>query len=395
MEPAMRNRRPARLSRGQRFPQRLVILGTSALVLVACSSSDGGNTNTTAPSDADMIATGPTSSSAELGRIIFVRESLDGSGLHVFSIDPDGTGEIQLIAPAAETPLLSPDGSRLAFECLDGDRVRVCMADADGSDPTMLTPDMSDMARPIDNYAPRAWSPDSEQLVLIGFGGAPAGIFTMPASDGGELVRITTSPVRHMDDTLALSPDGSRIVFLRTPIADDHDADVYVVATDGMSLVRLSPPGMAVECCVAPAWSPDGSRIVFAGKDATDDWAVYSVDADGSDRERISPLDGWAFAPRWSPDGRTIAFTQSASNGAQIFLVHPDGTDLVQVTDRWDSLGQYNAVWSPDGSQLVFQHGDGGQVSDLWVIDTDGKGLLQLTDTPETEDSPSWLWATE
>src|SRR4029450_10082944 len=173
---------------------RVMILVASSFVLVACSSSDGGNTSTTTPSDADVTATGPTSSSAELGRIIFVRESLDGSGRHVFSIDPDGTGEIQLIALAAETPLLSPDGSRLAFEGLDGDLGGVCMADADGSDPQMLSPDVSDMPHPIDNYAPRAWSPDGEQLFLIGVGGAPAGIFTMPASDGGELVRVTTSP---------------------------------------------------------------------------------------------------------------------------------------------------------------------------------------------------------
>jgi Tol biopolymer transport system component len=372
-----------------------MILATSAFVLAACSSSDGGNANGTAPSDTEVTTTGPTSSSAQLGRIIFVRESLDGSGRHVFSIDPDGTGEIQLIAPAAETPLLSPDGSRLAFECLDGDLVRVCMADADGSDPHMLTPDMSETVHPIENYAPRAWSPDGERLVLIGFGGAPAGIFTMPASDHGELVRVTTSPTRHVDDTLGLSPDGSRIVFLRTPIADDHDADVYVVATDGTGLVRLSPPGMAVECCVAPDWSPDGSRIAFAGKNAADEWAIYAVDADGSDRQRISPLEGWVFAPAWSPDGRTIAFTRSAIDGAQISVVHPDGTDLVQVTDRWDSDGSYNAVWSPDGSQLVFQHGDGGQVSDLWVIDADGHGLLQLTDTPATEGSPSWWSASD
>src|SRR4029453_8104784 len=101
--------------RGEGSMHRLMILVASAFVLVACSSSDGGNTSTTTPSDADVTATGPPSSSAELGRIIFVRESLDGTGRHVFSIDPDGTGEIQLIALAAETPLLSPDGSRLAF----------------------------------------------------------------------------------------------------------------------------------------------------------------------------------------------------------------------------------------------------------------------------------------
>lgn len=390
MDPRVKRRRLKRPSGGWRALCRLVILGMSALVLAACSSSDGGTTSTTTPSDTDVTSTGPTSSPAHLGRIVFVRGSLDGSTTQVFTIEPDGSGETQLIAGDAVTPLLSPDGSRLAFECLDGDLVRACMADADGSDPHMLTADMSDTDHPIDNYAPRAWSPDGERLVLVGFGGAPAGIFTMPASDHGELVRVTTSPTGQFDDTLALSPDGSQIVFVRVPKTDDHDGDVYVVAADGTGLLRLSPPGMAVECCAPPDWSPDGSRVVFAAENRLEDWAIYAVDPDGSDRQRISPLAGWAFAPRWSPDGRAIAFTWSPpGSGAEIYIVHPDGTDLAQFTDQ----GAWNSVWSPDGSQLVFQVGDGGQVSDLWVVGADGQGLLQLTDTPETEDSPSW-WTT-
>jgi Tol biopolymer transport system component len=278
----------------------------------------------------------------------------------------------------------------LAFECLDGDLVRVCMADADGSEPMMLSPDLSDTDQPIDNYAPRAWSPDGQRLVLIGFGGAAAGIFTMPASDHGALVRVTTSPNGHFDDTLALSPDGSRIVFVRVPKTDDHDGDVYVVATDGTDLLRLSPPEMPVECCAPPDWSPDGSRVVFAGQSRLGDWAIYAFDADGSDRRRISPLNGWAFAPSWSPDGQSISFTRSSPDGgAEIYLVRPDGKDLVQLTDQ----GAWNSVWSPDGLQLAFQVSDGGAVSDLWVIDADGTGLHQLTDTPEPEALSSWTTA--
>jgi Tol biopolymer transport system component len=365
--------------------RRFVILAASAALLAACASSQGDGTGTQ--------ATGPTSSTAKDGRIAFVRGSLDGSPPHVFTIEPDGAGETRLIAGAAETPVLSPDGSRLAFECLDGDLVRVCMADADGSDATMLTPDMGDTDHPVENYAPRAWSQDGTQLALVGFGGGPYGIFTMPATDGGKLVRVTSSPVGHGDDTLAVSPDGSRIVFVRVPVSDDHNGVVYVATLDDAGLVRLSPPGMAVECCAAPDWSPDGSRVVFAGESGPDEWAIYATDADGSDRQRISPLDGWAFAPRWSPDGRTIAFTQAtASAGAEIFVVRADGTGLVQLTDKWDSFGSWNSVWSPDGSQLVFQHGDGGQVSDLWVVGADGEELRQLTDTPEPEE-PTWWTA--
>jgi Tol biopolymer transport system component len=367
------------------LPFRSLIFAASAILLAACASSEGEGTGAT--------VTDPTSPNAGNGRIAFLRGSLDGSPPHVFTIGSDGTGETQLISGAAETPLLSPDRTRLAFECLDGDLVRVCLADADGSDPTMLTPNTGDTDHPVENYAPRAWSPDGTQLILVGFGGGPSGIFTMPATDGGKLVRVTSSPVGHGDDTLAVSPDGSRIVFVRVPVTDDHDGVVYVVALDDAGLVRLSPPGMAVECCAAPNWSPDGSRVVFAGESGPDEWAIYATDAIGSDRQRISPLDGWAFAPRWSPDGRMIAFTQATpSGGAEIFVVRADGTSLVQLTDQWDSFGSWNSVWSPDGSQLVFQHGDGGQVSDLWVVDADGEGLRQLTDTPEPEE-PAW-WTT-
>ena len=364
-----------------------MILATSAVLLAACNSSPGGSTPSRSLPD---TATGPTSPTARAGAIAFRRWSRDGSYPHVFTIEPDGTGETQLIARPAESPILSPDGSRLAFECLDGDLVRVCMANADGSDPTMLTPDVQDTDLPIDNYAPRAWSPDGERLVLIGFGGAPSGIFMMPATDRGKLVRVTTSPMGHSDDTLAVSPDGSRIVFVRVPNSDDHDGDVYVVAADGTGLLRLSSPGMAVECCAHPSWSPDGSRIVFAAESGQDAWAIYSIGVDGSDPRRISPMDGWAFAPSWSPDGRTISFTRSIADGAQIFVVHADGTGLVQLTHQWDGFGSWNSVWSPDGSQLVFQHGDGGRVSDLWIVGADGEGLRQLTDTPESEEIAWW-----
>ena len=377
--------------------RRFSMLVAAAVLLAACTSSDGQGADTTNTPGTGATAAGPTSSIGEEGRIVFIRGGRDESSARVFAIEPDGTGETQLIDRAAVNPIWSPDGTGLAFECSDGDLVRVCVANADGSNARMLTPDATDTDDPTDNFAPRAWSPDGERLALVGFGGAPSGIFTMAASDGGALVRVTTSPGGHNDDTLAYSPDGSRIVFVRVPNADDHDGDVFVVAADGTALLRLSPKGMAVECCAHPAWSPLGSRIVFAGdpgSPSAEAWAIYAVDADGTNRRRISPLGGWAFAPSWAPDGRAISFTQSTSDGTQIFLVRPDGTGLDQLTDRWDRFGSWNSVWSPDGSQLVFQHGDGGQVSDLWVVGTDGTGLRQLTDTPESEGSPSWWTAT-
>jgi predicted small secreted protein len=57
---------------------RFVIVAASAVLLAACAPSEGDGTGTQ--------ATGPTSSNAQVGRIAFVRASLDGSPPHVFTI---------------------------------------------------------------------------------------------------------------------------------------------------------------------------------------------------------------------------------------------------------------------------------------------------------------------
>jgi hypothetical protein len=57
----------------------------AALTLVACMS-DGGARTETSPSN--VASPSRASSSAALGRIVFVRGSLDGSAQHVFTIEP-------------------------------------------------------------------------------------------------------------------------------------------------------------------------------------------------------------------------------------------------------------------------------------------------------------------
>jgi Tol biopolymer transport system component len=42
----------------------------------------------------------------------------------------------------------------------------------------------------------------------------------------------------------------------------------------------------------------------------------------------------YAFSPDWSPDGTWIMFTlwTAASQRSDLYVVHPDGTDLTRVT---------------------------------------------------------------
>ncbi|ADU29571.1 S9 family peptidase [Evansella cellulosilytica] len=56
-------------------------------------------------------------------------------------------------------------------------------------------------------------------------------------------------------------------------------------------------------------------------------------------------------APKWSPDGSSLAFRSNRTGKNQVYLLHTDGGEAIQLTDVKQGVGDYD--WSPDGSKLV------------------------------------------
>ncbi len=92
--------------------------------------------------------------------------------------------------------------------------------------------------------------------------------------------------------------------------------------------------------------------------------------------------------PALSPDGKWIAFSMPVGRSYHLFRMHPDGSELIQVTDARSVDVQ--PAWSPDGKWIVFtsnrQHPDMRHSKrsnwDIWAIDPAGRHLTQLsTDT--------------
>ncbi len=87
---------------------------------------------------------------------------------------------------------------------------------------------------------------------------------------------------------------------------------------------------------------------------------------------------------------RPLAFSSDRSGSFDLWLMRPDGSDAVQLTNAPGAEGM--ASWSPDGTRLVFMSAaDLESPGDICVVNADGTGLRHLTDTADVfETTPSW-----
>ena len=119
--------------------------------------------------------------------------------------------------------------------------------------------------------------------------------------------------------------------------------------------------------------------------------AIVVMNADGSDRRRITQPELYPSSPQWSPDGGQFLFTGACPNPQQMEVCVMDvgGKGLRPVTSHPET--SLDAVWSPDGRRIAFNRrepklGPG----DIYIIGVDGTGETRLTTEPGHERSPSW-----
>lgn len=138
--------------------------------------------------------------------------------------------------------------------------------------------------------------------------------------------------------------------------------------------------------------------IIFASNmDEPRTMACYSMLPDGTNLETIVPatVSGRGeYHPHISPDGKQIAFTTYRYGGWKIAVSGLDGANVRRLNSNPHYV--YDASWSPDASQLVFQKvtTDGppyfsGDV-DIYLINADGSGEVNLTPSPDGDRTPSF-----
>jgi Tol biopolymer transport system component len=303
------------------------------------------------------------------------------------TINPDGSNPIA-IGPVDSTTCntWSPDSSKVLCNLWSPEGVpQPATANPDGTGFTLLNPNL-----PFDLFCLN-WSPTGTRLLCHSDGianPADAGLYTVRASDAGDIVRVSTTLPGGFDNGYGYSPDGSRILYAQ--FDSNHIATLVSVKPDGSDPIQLSPPGLSIIDVdffdrVAADWSPDGSRVTFAAEKLSIGRfisAVFVVNADGTGLRQISPSGVGGVSAQWSPNGETIAFTGGCCGLPQAWVVHPDGSGLKRVTTAVNRDFFVTPVWSPDGTKLVLNKIDRNNQASVWTINLDGSGLLKLADTP-------------
>jgi len=113
-----------------------------------------------------------------------------------------------------------------------------------------------------------------------------------------------------------ISPDGSRVAFVRVTVndkKDGYDTSIWTVSPATGETHQLTSGTRDS----APRWSPDGKYLVFVRtteKDGKPDVPqLFMLAMAGGDSFQFTSLAKGAGQPQWSPDGRMIAFVNNAN----------------------------------------------------------------------------------
>ena len=253
-----------------------------------------------------------------------------------FLFTTDEEGDSERLIPGQKTSNRfverSPDGSKLVYASPRGlgSNWDIYMANADGSNETRLTHDVSADWNP-------SWGPAGEKLVFTSGRDGNFEIYMMNA-DGSEKVRLTENDA--IDLAPDISPDGRKIVFVSDR---DGNSEIYSMDIDGSNLRRLTD-NEAVDG--DPRWSPDSRQILF-DSDRSGNSDIFVMNALGSNVTPLTDSEGTDLTPDWSPDGSKIVYAgELPSGGLEIFVMNADGSENRRVTvsgglkshPRWGAL---------------------------------------------------------
>ncbi len=297
----------------------------------------------------------------------------------------DGTRTYQLKYEGFPTTIgdWSPDGSQAVVVRDVGGNGDILLTDRDGVDWRVLTED------PANDIDPR-WSPDGQSILFLSRRDGNQEIYRLDLEGDGALINLSYHPGEDKRAEWAL--DGEQIIFL-----SDRDGThgIYTMNREGGSVRKIDDTH---ECTFIFSVSPDGTKLFYF---------TFELDeVEGSWEKCVNPglnivslksgnnvhIDRGGVFSTWSPDSLQIALVGKGDEpdpylgfyASDIFIVNADGTGLRNLTQSVDD--EYKFSWSPDSTQIGYiasqRMEDAPTLRKIMVINVDGSERTELVTEP-------------
>ena len=146
----------------------------------------------------------------------------------------------------------------------------------------------------------------------------------------------------------------------------------------------------------------ENGKIAFASNRTTGegvsnpegDFEIFTMNPDGTGLQQLTENAALDFDPEWSSDGGKIAFESDRDRFSDIFVMNSDGTGQTNVTNNL--AFDRSATFAPDGDRIAFYSNLGAGVdnptgdTEIFSVDLDGSGLVQLTNNTARDFFPDY-----
>ena len=275
------------------------------------------------------------------------------------------------------------------------------------------------------------WSPDGQYIAITGLSGPDGGMgIYLVEVNGRQRRRITEHDAKGgtYDSTPRFSPDGRSLAFLR--YKSDLLCDIFIADLTSGRIRQVTDDRENIKSETLH-WSADGRTLYFISS-RTGGNHLWQVKATGGAAEIVrslsTPMTSFSIARQantlayindqedtqieifetngsgkrsclinasradrgavWSPDGSQVVFTSNRTGWDELWLVQKDCTGLRQLTS-FREVGVGSPRWSPDGRWITFDRRVNGQ-SDVYTIRLEDSQLHKLTDSVWSSMMPSW-----
>lgn len=129
---------------------------------------------------------------------------------------------------------------------------------------------------------------------------------------------------------------------------------------------------------------PPGCEQIMFSSASDDENGIFLVNPDGTGKVNLLPPGMNGLYPQVSRDGTQIVFSRRRDDSQfyDLFVINTDGSNLLQITDdRVQIAFFFDFNFSPDGSKVTFVSHDRYPIETyyIYVVNIDGTGLINLT----------------